>query len=162
MTPKPIRIFGIDPGLARCGWAIVEKREPCPRLAASGCITTPAGQPGAERLMHIYQTISGLIRRYRPQRTAIERLYFTSNVSTAMAVGQARGAALIAVGQAHLPIIELTPTAIKQAVAGYGRADKAQMQRMVKTLLRLPHIPASDDEADAMAVALCAASMKFS
>lgn len=155
------RVFGIDPGLARCGWAVVETIGGTPRLAASGCLITPANQPESGRLNALYGTLVTLLNRYAPERAALERLYFTTNVSTAMTVGQARGVALLALGQANIPIIELTPTSIKQAVAGYGRADKKQMQRMVATLLRLPRIPSSDDEADAMAVALCASTMQI-
>lgn len=156
------RIFGVDPGLARFGWAVVDRQGMNVHLAASGCLTTRAGQTVQARLVHLFINVQRLIARYEPQAMALEKLFFTRNVSTAMVVSEARGVAVLAAGLTELKTIELTPTAIKQSVAGYGRAEKRQVERMVTTLLRLPHRPSSDDEADAMAIALCGAQMHWS
>lgn len=153
---RPRRVFGIDPGLARFGWAVIERRGSQACLLTAGRLTTAAGQRDSLRLRHLYEKLQTLMHELKPDHIAIEKLFFSRNVSTAMTVGQARGIALLVAAQAHIPVAEFTPTAIKQAIAGDGRADKKQIQSMLKILLRLDRAPTSDDMADAMAVALCA------
>lgn len=150
-------VLGLDPGLARLGWAIVEVDKSAGRLVAAGCSTTAAGQPVAKRLDQQFRFIEKLISVHRPTRVALEQVFFTTNVSTAIVTGQVRGVALLAAARAGLPIVEFTPTAIKQAVTGDGRADKRQIQQMVKLLLHLSSVPRNDDTTDAIAIALCGA-----
>ena len=157
MTPKTACVFGIDPGLARFGWAAIERQGPRVRLVEAGRLTTPAGQADPIRLHSLYKKFTLLLREFHPSQIVVEKLFFSKNVSTAMAVGQARGIALLAAAEFGIPISEFTPTAIKQAVTGYGRADKRQVQTMITTLLRLKKAPQSDDVADAIAAALCGA-----
>ena len=147
-------VFGIDPGLARCGWAVLTSGSQ-PQLVAAGCLVTPAGQPDGKRLLTIHQRLLKLLRQYQPRVVAIEKLYLTKNVSTAMSVGQARGVALLAAAEAALPVLEFAPTTVKQAVTGDGRADKRQIASMVMRLLKLTRTPRYDDTLDALAVALC-------
>lgn len=158
---KPSRpTLGIDPGLARLGWAIVTQREGKPTLVGCGCIETAPHQPTPLRLRLLWRRLSDIIREYRPERMAIEKLYFTKNISTGIAVGEARGVALLAAAELDLPLIELTPTAIKLAVTGDGRADKRQVGKMIQLLLRLRRLPQHDDTTDAIAVALSGLTMK--
>lgn len=147
--------LGIDPGTATTGFGLV-RLEPGGALSsvAFGAIVTPPHTPAHERLLALYQDLSELIIQYHPDTFAVEKLFFQRNVSTAMAVGQARGVVLLAVAQAHGEVAEYTPNEIKQAVAGYGAADKRQVQEMVRTLLGLPEIPRPDDAADALAIAI--------
>jgi crossover junction endodeoxyribonuclease RuvC len=150
-----MRTLGIDPGTAIMGWGIVDEVGGALSLVDFGTITTPAGMPHAERLARIYDELRALIERYRPEAAAVEELFFGKNVNTAITVGQARGVALLALAQAGMSIQEYKPTAVKQAVAGYGGADKKQMQEMVRLTLRLDKIPRPDDAADALAIAIC-------
>ncbi len=152
--PKSPIVLGLDPGLGRFGWAILTGAGQ-PRLVAAGCMTTPANSPTPDRLKKIYIDLAAILQEFTPDRVAAEELFFTNNVTTAMQVGQARGVAFLAIAQAGLPIIEYSPTTIKSSVAGYGRADKAQMTTMVMTLLKLDQRPRYDDTIDALAVALC-------
>jgi crossover junction endodeoxyribonuclease RuvC len=122
---------------------------------AYGAITTPSTWLLPRRLQQIYAELAELISHYHPTDAAVEKLYFSKNVRTALSVGQARGVALLAAAQADLMIHEYTPLQIKQAVVGYGRADKNQIQQMVKMLLQLDSIPQPDDAADALAIAIC-------
>lgn len=149
------RVFGIDPGLARFGWAVIEQQGLHVRLVGAGRLTTPATHTEPIRLRSLFEKLSTLLTEFHPDRVVVEKLFFSRNVSTAMSVGQARGVGILAAAMQNIPIAEFSPTAIKQSVAGYGRADKLQVQRMVQTLLKLEQAPASDDMADAMAVALC-------
>ena len=151
-------VLGIDPGTARCGYGVVHCRGS--RLAAldGGVVSTGADLPLEARLKRIYTRVRDLIAIYRPQALAIEDLFFGDNVRTAFAVGQARGAALLAAGQAGVPCFSYTPQAVKQAVCGSGRAEKDQMQRMVGALLSLPAPPEPHHAADALAVAICHAN----
>jgi crossover junction endodeoxyribonuclease RuvC len=137
------------------GWGIVESQNNQMRLVACGALTTPAGMPQQERLVQLYNGLRALLEQHRPEEAAIEELFFGKNVNTAITVGQARGVALLALAQAELPISEYKPLAVKQAVAGYGGADKKQMQEMVRLTLELPAIIKPDDAADAVAIALC-------
>ena len=149
-----MRVLGVDPGTARMGWGIVEgEEEPC--LVAYGTLTTPAGQPLAARLHALYQALRQVIALHQPDTGAMEELFFARNVRTAFAVGQARGAALVALAEAGLHVHEYSPLEVKQAVTGYGAAEKTQVQEMVRALLGLAEIPRPDDAADALAVALC-------
>jgi crossover junction endodeoxyribonuclease RuvC len=150
-----MRTFGIDPGTAIMGWGIVDETGGTLSLVAYGALTTPAGMPPPDRLVLLYDGLQALLREHRPDAAAIEELFFGKNVNTAISVGQARGVALLALAQANVPIQEYKPLAIKQAVAGYGGADKKQMQEMVRLTLRLPAIPRPDDAADAVAIAIC-------
>lgn len=159
MKPRR-RVLGIDPGLARLGWAVVESRGASVTLAGCGCIETSVRQSVSVRLRQLYARLDAIIRDYRPTAMAVEKLFFTKNISTGIVVGQARGVVLLAAAMAGLPVDEFTPTTVKQSVTGDGRADKRQVQRMIQILLRLRRLPRHDDTADAIAVALCAAATK--
>lgn len=148
-------VLGIDPGTATTGYGLVEETSDGLRCVRYGVFTTPAGQQAEVRLVSLYQQLNDLLLLHRPTSAAVEKLFFSRNVTTALAVGQARGVALLALAQAGLSIAEYTPMQIKQAVAGYGGADKPQMQQMTRALLGLPDIPRPDDAADALAVAIC-------
>jgi crossover junction endodeoxyribonuclease RuvC len=150
-----MRTLGIDPGTAIMGWGVVDEHGGQLSLVDVGTLTTPAGMPHPERLRMLYDGLCELITRHRPDTAAIEELFFGKNVNTALTVGQARGVALLALQQAGLPIGEYKPTAVKQAVAGYGGADKKQMQEMVRLTLNLAAAPKPDDAADALAIAIC-------
>ncbi|MBO9326670.1 MAG: crossover junction endodeoxyribonuclease RuvC [Roseiflexus sp.] len=149
------RTIGIDPGTARMGWGVVEEMDGVLRLVDCGVLTTPAELSQAERLLLLYNELHLLIEQYRPAAAAIEELFFGKNVNTALTVGQARGVVLLTLAQAGIPVYEYKPLQVKQALAGYGGADKRQMQEMVRLTLRLPAIPRPDDAADAVAVAIC-------
>ena len=148
-------VLGVDPGLATTGYGLVRKVGSGIQAVAYGVVTTSAKRPLGERLQRIYQELSALIQLHRPDEGAVEELFFSRNVRTAMSVGQARGVALLALADAGLTVTEYTPLTIKQAVSGFGGADKVQVQTMVKMLLRLEDIPRPDDAADALAVAIC-------
>ena len=150
-----MRTLGIDPGTAIMGWGIVDESDGALTLVEFGALTTPASMPQAERLIQLYDGLRDLLRAHQPDDAAIEELFFGKNVNTAITVGQARGVALLALAQASVSIHEYKPTAVKQAVAGYGGADKKQMQEMVRLTLRLAKIPKPDDAADALAIAIC-------
>ncbi len=147
--------LGIDPGTAATGYGLV-RLEPDGGLAAVsfGVILTPKDASAPARLEILHRGLRGLLRKHKPDTAAVEKLFFQRNVTTALAVGQARGVALLALQQAGLEIFEYTPNEVKQAVAGYGSADKKQVQEMVRVLLQLPEIPKPDDAADALAIAI--------
>lgn len=147
-------ILGIDPGTAITGYGLVEQIDEL-RLIDAGAILTPAGTPLEERLLTIHQQLSGLISVYQPDAVAVEELFFSKNVRTAMSVGHARGVVLLAAAQAGLPIFHYKPSEIKVAVTGYGAAAKPQVQEMVRLLLGLEETPKPDDVADAIAIAIC-------
>ncbi|MGC8951184.1 crossover junction endodeoxyribonuclease RuvC [Chloroflexus sp.] len=150
-----MRALGIDPGTATMGWGVVERDGNALRLVDVGALTTPAGMPQPERLLQLYNGLRAIIERLQPDTAAVEELFFGKNVNTALTVGQARGVALLALAQAGIPVCEYKPTAVKQAVAGYGGADKRQMQEMVRLTLGLAMVPRPDDAADALAIAIC-------
>ncbi len=150
-----MRALGIDPGTATMGWGVVEITGGQLRLIETGALTTPAGMPQPERLLQLYNGLCAIIERLRPDTAAVEELFFGKNVNTALTVGQARGVALLALAQAGIPVHEYKPLAVKQAVAGYGGADKRQMQEMVRLTLGLTTTPRPDDAADALAIAIC-------
>jgi crossover junction endodeoxyribonuclease RuvC len=148
-------VLGIDPGTAITGYGLVREDDEGLALVDCGVITTPSGQPLAARLQTIYQGLIGVIREHQPETAAVEELFFSRNVRTALSVGHARGVVLLALADAGLPIYEYKPLQVKQAIAGYGSADKQQVQEMVRMLLSLDHVPQPDDAADAVAVAVC-------
>lgn len=148
-------VLGIDPGMAITGYGLVREIEGTLTVVEYGAITTPPNLAQAERLLQIYRELSALISRNAPVAVAVEKLFFSRNVRTAMAVGQARGVALLAAAYAGLPVYEYTPLEVKQAIAGYGGAGKEQVQQMVQLLLGLEQVPQPDDAADAIAVAVC-------
>jgi crossover junction endodeoxyribonuclease RuvC len=149
-------VIGIDPGTATTGYGLVSELQDGSLVAVDyGVILTPAGAPMPERLEQLYKELNEILLLHQPVSGAVEKLFFQRNVTTAISVGQARGVALLALAQAGLGVSEYTPMEIKQAVAGYGGADKQQVQQMVRALLGLDDIPRPDDAADALAVAIC-------
>ena len=148
-------ILGIDPGLATVGFGVVDCFKNKFRAVEYGAVLTPAGASVPDRLSEIYDGISELCERFRPDTVSIEELFFNDNAKTAVNVCQARGVILLAVKKHGIPIYEYTPLQIKQAITGYGRADKKQIQYMVRTLLSLDSAPKPDDTADALAAAIC-------
>lgn len=148
-------VIGIDPGLATLGFGVIRKEEHDIIPVSYGCIRTPAEKQTADRLTQIYEEITSLFDKYPPECVAVEKLFFNRNVTSAMSVGEARGVVFLAAGQKNVPVIEYTPLQIKQAITGSGRADKKQVQEMVKRLLGLNEIPRPDDAADGLAIALC-------
>lgn len=156
MKNSNLIILGIDPGLATTGYGVIQKeKDGSFKMICNGIISTAADQIFASRLQEIHQQLNEIIKKYRPDKFAVEELFFCKNVKTALAVGHARGVIVLTASQNSLPIFEFTPLQIKQAVASYGRADKKQVQSMVKILLNLKTIPKPDDAADALAVAIC-------
>ena len=149
-------VIGIDPGTATTGYGVV-RENPDGSLAVVdyGAILTPAGDAMPTRLKALYEQLNNVIILHRPDAGAVEKLFFQTNVKTAITVGQARGVILLSLANADLPVAEYTPLEVKQAVVGYGNADKNQVQQMVKALLSLDELPRPDDAADALAVAIC-------
>ena len=148
-------ILAIDPGTATTGYGIIGYEGNRFKVKDYGIISTDAKLAPELRLQEIYDRIKNLIARHRPDCFVVEQLFFNSNVRTALAVGQARGVCLLVAADGGLPVAEYTPLQVKQAVVGYGRADKAQIQQMVKAILNLQEIPKPDDAADALALAIC-------
>ena len=157
-----MRILGIDPGFAITGYSIIDYQGNKFKLIDSGAVTTKAGVSFPLRLTKIYDDLSMIIDEYKPDAISVEELFFNNNVKTAINVAQARGVVLVVGCQKQIPTYEYTPLQIKQAVAGYGRADKIQVQKMVKTILKVDTLPKLDDITDSMAMAICHAhSAKF-
>jgi crossover junction endodeoxyribonuclease RuvC len=154
-------ILGIDPGLANTGWGVVEVDGPRFRCLAYGCIRSAATHGTARRCKTVRDGLADVIARHRPSEAALENIFFNRNVSTAMATGQARGAALVAVADAGLVVGEYGPGEIKLAVVGSGSADKGQVTYMVRTILALDHDPKPDHAADALAAAICHANQRI-
>lgn len=150
-----MRILGIDPGVAIVGFGVVDTDKGKNRLVKCGVITTPAHTPLSSRLNSIYLDLMELIETFRPEAIAIEELFFNTNITTGISVAQARGVILLACYQSGVPVYEYTPLQVKQAVCGYGRAEKKQVMDMVKRILNLQDVPRPDDAADAVAIALC-------
>lgn len=150
-------MLGIDPGLADVGYGVVERNGRTRKIecVAYGVIRTRAGNAVAQRLQTIFRELTSIIEKFSPDEVAVEELFFASNVSTAMSVAQARGVAILASAESGMPLGEYSPPQIKQAVTGSGKADKGQVQRMVRAVLDLKEIPRPDHAADALAVALC-------
>lgn len=150
-----MRILGIDPGVAIVGFGLIESDRGTLRMLQYGAITTPAGLPLAARLAQINRDIEELIDTFRPDEISVEELFFSKNITTGIAVAHARGVILCAAEKKKIPIYEYTPMQVKQAVAGYGLADKKQVMDMTRRLLKLKSVPRPDDAADALAIALC-------
>lgn len=160
-TGKPKIILGIDPGLADTGFGIIEVQNNGLKPIVYGSIKTPKDQKLTQRLQIIETELNKLILEFKPEIAAIEKLFFGRNVTTAISVGQARGVVLLELAKQKIPVIEFTPLQVKQAVTGHGGAEKKQIQLMVKTILNLDQIPKPDDAADALAVAIGAASINL-
>ncbi len=148
-------ILGIDPGYAIVGFGVLETQRGTNILHRCGVITTPAGLSMPKRLLQIGEDLEVLIHQFQPDELAVEELFFNTNVTTAIGVSQARGVILYTAEKLGVPVYEYTPLQVKQAVAGYGRAEKRQVMEMTKRLLRLSEVPKPDDAADAVAIALC-------
>lgn len=148
-------VLGLDPGLATTGYGLVQSDGEHLQAVAYGVLRTSARLPLAARLVDLHQKTCALLEQYHPHVVAVEELFFATNAQTAMLVGEARGVLLFTVAQAGLEIREYTPLQVKQAVTGYGAADKSQVQHMVRLLLGLDEIPRPDDAADALAVSIC-------
>lgn len=155
-------ILGIDPGTAMLGYGLIERTGPHMRAIDYGVVKTPSSMALPDRLEAIYLALTDLIELHTPALVGVERLFFTKNVQTAFAVGQARGVALLAAARHDIEIREATPNEVKVATAGHGSANKDQVQRMVQALLGLPEIPEPDDAADALAIAICVANRERS
>ncbi len=149
-----MKTMGIDPGTAATGYGVIEEDNGRTSIVTYGCIRTTKKDTPQKRLSIIHDEMKKLFRRFKPDQVAVEKLFFGANTKTAMAVGQARGVVLLAASKAGVEIAEYTPLQVKMALTGYGRADKNQVQQMVKRLLKLKTIPKPDDAADAIAVAL--------
>jgi crossover junction endodeoxyribonuclease RuvC len=149
-------VIGIDPGTAITGYGLVLEDEAGNLSAVDyGVIQTPAKMPMPQRLLELYRQLKEITLLHQPESAAVEKLFFQRNVKTAISVGQGRGVSILALAESNLPVAEYSPLEIKQAVAGYGGADKNQIQQMVRAILNLEDIPRPDDAADALAVAIC-------
>ena len=156
-SEKPDRrvVLGIDPGTAITGYGVVSQNGDMLCLLDCGAIQTPAGMPLAQRLQALHSSLAQLLDRWRPTEAAVEELFFSRNARTALAVGHARGVALLTLAEASVPVSEYTPMQVKQAIVSYGKGTKGQVQEMVRILLRLDAVPQPDDAADAVALAIC-------
>jgi crossover junction endodeoxyribonuclease RuvC len=148
-------VLGIDPGVSRCGYGVVEQRSRTPKARALGVLRTPPDDPMPKRLADLQAELRALIEEFRPDVVAVERVFFQTNVRTAMSVGQASGLALCEAAAAGCEVVQYTPNEVKNTVAGYGAATKEQIQKMVQTRLNLSKLPKPADAADAAALALC-------
>ena len=155
-------VLGIDPGTAAMGYGIVDASGGRVREVDHGCLVTSPDRSLPERLLEIHALVGELLARHQPAVLAVERLFFSKNVQTAFAVGQARGVVLLAAAQHGVPVREATPNEVKSAIAGHGGADKAQVQRMVQVVLGMAELPRSDDAADALAIAVWGANTEGS
>ena len=150
-----MRILGIDPGVATIGFGVVDAERGNQQLVRYGVITTPAGIPLSSRLYQISQDMSELLRQFDPDEMVVEELFFTKNITTGIAVAHGRGVILLEAERLGVPVYEYTPMQVKQAVAGYGKAEKRQVMAMTARLLKMKEIPRPDDAADALALAIC-------
>ena len=150
-----MRILGIDPGVATVGFGVIDSERSGQRFVRCGVIGTPANTPLTSRLDRIYSDLGELIRLFNPDAAAVEELFFNTNITTGISVAEGRGVILLACFHSGVPVYEYTPLQVKQAVVGYGRAEKRQVIEMVKRILNLPAAPKPDDAADAVAIALC-------
>ena len=158
-TKKTKTVMGLDPGFARCGWAILKGTSQKIQEIYYGCIETSAKQSFEQRLVDIDEQLLALIKKFQPQEVGIEQVYFYKNVKTALKVGHVRGILLLEAAKRKIPCQELTPLQVKLAVTGYGKAEKMQVQKMVKSILGLSVLPEPDDAADALAIAICCLSI---
>lgn len=152
-------ILGIDPGTARLGYGVIDASGGSPGLIDYGIGETFPSEAMPDRLLHLYGIVRELITQHEPNVMVVEKLYFARNVTTAIAVGQARGVVLLAAAERSIPVREYSPSEIKHAIVGYGKAEKSQIQEMVRIILGLDRIPQPDDAADALAIAVCEAHM---
>lgn len=150
-----MRILGVDPGVATIGFGLIEADRGSQRLLRYGVINTPAGLPLSNRLYQISRDMEELLGAFHPDEAAVEELFFSKNITTGIAVAHGRGVILLELERAGIPVYEYTPMQVKQAVAGYGGAEKRQVMLMTQRLLRMGEIPRSDDAADALAIAIC-------
>ena len=148
-------VIGIDPGLARVGYGVIAVDNRRYEPVCYGCVETAKELSTSERLLQVYTEIASLLERYPPAHIAVEKLFFSKNITSAMSVSEARGVILLLAEQKQIPVTEYTPNQVKQAITGSGRADKRQMQEMITRLLHLDGIPEPDDAADALSIALC-------
>jgi crossover junction endodeoxyribonuclease RuvC len=148
-----MKILGIDPGIGRCGFAVLEQDRKSIVMRECGCIVTNVGEMEQKRLLEIRKDLNFIIHKWQPDMVAIESLFFAQNAKTAMSVGQARGVILVTVAEHGLKVVEITPLQVKMSVTGYGKADKEQIQKMITKLLNLKKAPKPDDAADACAIA---------
>ncbi len=148
-------VIGIDPGLATVGFGVIRSEDNCVTPLSYGCIRTSPEKQTPQRLLDIYTEINELFEKYSPEIIAMEKLFFTNNVTSAMNVSEARGVIFLAAQQKGIPVVEYTPAQVKQAITGSGRADKRQMQEMITRLLGLDELPRPDDAADGLSIALC-------
>lgn len=155
-----MKIIGIDPGTATIGWGVVEESGGKVVAVAYGHIQTPKTASPEDRLLQLADELESILAKYRPDETAVEELFFSTNVKTAISVAQARGVILLTLRKFGVIIDSYNPLQVKQALTGYGKADKPQMQAMVKNILKLKEVPKPDDTADALAIALCHASSR--
>lgn len=152
-------VLGIDPGTARLGYGVIDTAGGLPSLIDYGVAETFPTDTMPDRLFQIYSNMKILLADHEPDVMVVEKLFFARNVTTAIAVGQARGVVLLSAAERNIPVREYTPSEVKQSIAGYGKADKSQIQEMVRIILALEHIPRPDDAADALAIAICDAHM---
>ena len=150
-----MRILGVDPGVATIGFGLIEADRGSQRLLRYGVITTPAGLPLSNRLYQISRDMEELLGAFHPDEAAVEELFFSKNITTGIAVAHGRGVILLELERAGIPVYEYTPMQVKQAVAGYGGAEKRQVMLMTQRLLKMEEIPRPDDAADALAIAIC-------
>ncbi len=150
-----MRVLGIDPGVATIGFGVVEADRVHQTLIRYGVIRTPAGLPLSKRLLQISQDMDDLIKQFQPEEAAVEELFFSKNITTGISVAHGRGVILLEIERAGVPVFEYTPMQVKQAVAGYGGAEKKQVMLMTQRLLKMTRIPRPDDAADALALAIC-------
>lgn len=152
-------ILGIDPGIARLGYGIIAEGHGKTKTITYGCFETKKSDPHEKRLKTVHNELMRLIKKYKPQRVAVEKLFFSKNVKTALQVGEARGVIMLTCAELNVPIFEISPKEVKQSLTGYGQADKLQMQKMIQLILGLNEIPKPDDAADALAIALAGARL---
>jgi crossover junction endodeoxyribonuclease RuvC len=150
-----MKVLGIDPGTATTGWAVLEESRGCLTPLAYGVVNTSSKNPAPERIAEISSDLEKIIKKYKPKEAAVEDIFFFKNLKTAVKVSESRGAVLLTLQNQKVKIFSYTPLQIKQALTGYGRAEKKQIQIMVKNILKLKSVPKSDDAADALAIAVC-------
>jgi crossover junction endodeoxyribonuclease RuvC len=155
MTIYSLRVLGIDPGTATTGWSVIEVKDRTMKPIAHGYISTDKGKSEEERLEEISWDLEKIIKKYNPREAAIEKIFFFKNQKTIIQVAQARGAVLLTLKQKNVKVSSYTPLQVKQALTGYGRADKKQIQQMTKNILHLKSLPSPDDVSDAIAIAIC-------
>jgi crossover junction endodeoxyribonuclease RuvC len=148
-------VIGIDPGIARVGYGVIRKENGVVSTIAYGCIQTDKDTPTSKRLLEIYTDLDQIFTKYQPDSVAMEKLFFTKNITSAMSVSEVRGVIRLLSEQRKIPVTEYTPNQVKQAITGSGKADKRQMQEMIQRLLGLAELPRPDDAADGLSIALC-------